>query len=121
MKHLKLYEQFDFEDLSEEDLFGQNKWTLTEFLELDGTVTYYIIQEYIDDNTVVLYNDFYFSRYVDRRFKKISVIDKNSEISVYDENMIYKKRRVPISFSFASVKFEDLADDVKKRLDIKVI
>jgi len=23
MKHLKLYEQFDFEDLSDEDLFGE--------------------------------------------------------------------------------------------------
>jgi len=53
MKHIKIYEQYDFEDLSDEELFGKVSFKL---IKLKNDI--YFILEKIENGYLFLYNGY---------------------------------------------------------------
>jgi len=52
MKHLKIYDQFNFDDFSEEDLFGEDYGSLTKFEDLVGVTIIEIIVDDLKQNMI---------------------------------------------------------------------
>jgi len=81
MKHLKLYEQFDFEDLSDEELFGKK----TEPDIGDKILILPNLKDYIYEyNWSEKMLDF-----IGKEFSITKIVLKNDYISLYNQNRYY--------------------------------
>jgi len=86
MKHLKIYEQYNFEDLSDEELFGEHKHDV---IKLRGSDLCYIIERIDERGKIILYNNFdWVSEYLAKELYIESVnpiINSNTTFEIHDE------------------------------------
>jgi len=90
MKHIKLYEQFDFEDFSDEELFGKETFKL-----IFSGRRFYIVEK-IENNIVFLYKGYKWIS--DENLKKyclfcLEELGENDEIAIFigHNNTNYQK------------------------------
>jgi len=110
MKRLKLYEQYDFEDLSDEELFGKEEEHPMGIFYNDND--YYIVEKILYDiNRVYLYKDFnwchinYLNEIMNRENSpSINDVPDDGIINVYNNGRWIEFKKI------------DLPEEIKKRL-----
>ncbi len=113
MKHLKIYEQYDFEDLSNEELFGKEE---TEIMCIIKMSNFYIVEKMShEDGKIYLYNNYEWIDieeydYFKNRLISLKDVPINSLINIYD-----KERKID-GDPWVEVRKENLPEEIKKRL-----
>jgi len=112
MKHVKLYEQFNFDDFSDEELFGgpEKDLNLMATADDDGNNSYYVVKKsYKKDHYVILFDDESNVEIEDALFGNIDPPPplENSKISVFVN-----------SRGFDEYKWKDLPKEIKDRINI---